>query len=327
MGSYSPRYDRTTGIYDVPCAICFLYGSSSNEVMLRECCQGTVCRTCLKGHFECKIEHGIVEVVCPMGDCDRMATEEEIADLVSEAVLSKYRRFCVDLANNPHMKTCPNCSRIYQHDADGAEADQNAVDTTGERTTPVDAQKKPKVTCPDCELVWCFSCQAPWHYGITCKEFCKGDKSLKIWAKNRGQPNRNAQRCPKCQIYIQKFAGCDHMTCGRWGEKNHLFFSFLVQTTCLFLSLLFIVIMCWGCSGFHLVLLPKGWVENKIKMSVLKILPDSRHSFLEQVAPKKIKIARVLEIADDFVIPQIISSHDWVTYSTVMMLFEILWRI
>ena len=216
MAPYAPRYDRTIGIYDVPCMICFLYGSSSNEVMLRECCQGTICRNCLKRHFECKIEQAIVKVVCPLENCDRLAREEEIADVVSEAVLNKYRSFCVDLEKNPNIKTCPSCSRIYKHDTEtGTDTKTDELGEQSQKESEKTVQKL-KVTCSDCQLVWCFDCQAPWHYGLTCKEFSKGDKSLKIWAKNRGQPCRNAQRCPKCQIFIQKFAGCDHMTCGRW---------------------------------------------------------------------------------------------------------------
>ena len=219
-----PRYDCTIGIYDVPCHVCFLHGSSLNEVMVRHCCQGTVCRICLSRHFEEKINQAIVKIVCPLENCDAMANEDEIKEIVKTDIFEKYQKFKVDLEANPSVKTCPNCSRVYRYeitlvrwqDCDSQEEKNAKPSNEGKGSVSCSAEDiKLKVTCPACNLVWCFSCQAPWHYGIPCKDFCKGDKSLKIWAKNRGQTSRNARRCPKCRIYIQKYAGCDHMTCSR----------------------------------------------------------------------------------------------------------------
>ena len=188
----------------IPCMVCFM---EKSEVNIRSCCSGIFCQACLKAHVEAKIEEAIVKIVCPLGNCDSLVSEDEIKNIVSEEVLEKYERFKVELEQNPHIKTCPSCSRIYQHQplvvANDCEENNGA------------GSENMKVTCSNCQLVWCFVCQAPWHYGLTCKEFCKGDKSLKIWAKNRGQPIRNACRCPKCQVFIQKSSGCDHMSCSR----------------------------------------------------------------------------------------------------------------
>jgi E3 ubiquitin-protein ligase RNF217 len=42
-----------------------------------------------------------------------------------------------------------------------------------------------------------------------------------MWAKIRRSDNqqRNAQRCPKCSIYIEKIDGCDHMLCAKCNSK------------------------------------------------------------------------------------------------------------
>ncbi|XP_066268228.1 E3 ubiquitin-protein ligase RNF217-like [Branchiostoma lanceolatum] len=71
------------------------------------------------------------------------------------------------------------------------------------------------VECSECNMVWCFPCHAPWHEGVNCRLYQKGDKLLKVWAKEECQGQVNAQRCPKCKIYIQRTSGCDHMTCTR----------------------------------------------------------------------------------------------------------------
>ena len=58
-----------------------------------------------------------------------------------------------------------------------------------------------QVQCPECELEWCFPCQAPWHHGITCKKFRTGDVLLKQWAQQKIRPQEyNAQRCPRCKV-------------------------------------------------------------------------------------------------------------------------------
>lgn len=63
--------------------------------------------------------------------------------------------------------------------------------------------RKPEViNCIDCQLEWCFDCHAPWHQGLTCQKYKKGDKMLEKWAKLKSIRfyQRNAQRCPKCKV-------------------------------------------------------------------------------------------------------------------------------
>jgi len=187
----------------IPCMVCFL---ETNEISIRSCCSGIICLSCFEAHVRSKIEEAIVKIICPLGNCDNAVTDDEVEELVSEEIFEKYQQFKVEIEQNPLIKTCPGCSRIHHH-----------PDLAGS-TTEEENDERPeelKVTCSKCQLVWCFACQAPWHHGLTCKEFCKGDKSLKIWAKNRGQPVRNACRCPKCHVFIQKSSGCDHMSCSR----------------------------------------------------------------------------------------------------------------
>jgi hypothetical protein len=76
-----------------------------------------------------------------------------------------------------------------------------------------------KVQCNQCQLIWCYQCHAPWHDGVGCSEFKRGDKMLKYWAKEVHYGQQNAQSCPKCKIYIQRTKGCEHMVCTRCGTE------------------------------------------------------------------------------------------------------------
>ncbi|ESP02642.1 hypothetical protein LOTGIDRAFT_138098 [Lottia gigantea] len=70
-----------------------------------------------------------------------------------------------------------------------------------------------EVVCDKCELRWCFPCHGPWHEGLSCKDYRKGDRLLQMWALEMKSGQVNAQRCPRCKIFIQRTSGCDHMTC------------------------------------------------------------------------------------------------------------------
>lgn len=192
------------------CMVCFL---ETTEISIRLCCSEPICQTCLAAHVQSKIEEAIVKIVCPLGNCDSLISDDEVQELVSDEIFEKFQRFKVEIEQNPSIKTCPGCSRIHRY-TDLANASSIKEE---EKEAPPETLK---VTCSKCELIWCFACQAPWHHGLTCQEFCKGDKSLKIWAKNRGQPVRNARRCPKCHVFIQKSSGCDHMSCSRWESSS-----------------------------------------------------------------------------------------------------------
>lgn len=57
-----------------------------------------------------------------------------------------------------------------------------------------------KVQCLECSLIWCFQCHSPWHDGIQCKEFRRGDRMLKKWAREVHYGQHNAQQCPSCKV-------------------------------------------------------------------------------------------------------------------------------
>lgn len=72
-------------------------------------------------------------------------------------------------------------------------------------------QKSVHVRCPYCTKEYCFQCKVPWHRDITCKKYqeCHKDDS-DIFQTIKAL---NAKQCPKCKYWIEKNAGCDHMTC------------------------------------------------------------------------------------------------------------------
>lgn len=60
--------------------------------------------------------------------------------------------------------------------------------------------------CPTCGQSVCYDCKAPWHPGSMCEELHAAQ--LVRWCKVR-----DAGQCPKCGVFIERRAGCNHMDC------------------------------------------------------------------------------------------------------------------
>ncbi|CAF1545224.1 unnamed protein product [Adineta ricciae] len=72
-----------------------------------------------------------------------------------------------------------------------------------------------KVLCNECQFEWCFFCHSPWHDKMSCKQYQKGEKMFRSWTQRIDHNQLNAQKCPRCKIYISRNGGCPHMICSK----------------------------------------------------------------------------------------------------------------
>lgn len=182
----------------VECSICL---TPLKQLHARMCCSFDACNRCMKSYVEEKVRSGCVHIECPNDKCTKLIHRDEImARLGSRELREKFQQFLVDANHEVNRKTCPRCSHVKTFDL---------ALFKSSKTRPR------RVTCDKCELEWCFVCHAPWHEALKCAKFQKGDVFLKKWAKEECKGQKNAQRCPKCKVYIQRSKGCDHMTCSQ----------------------------------------------------------------------------------------------------------------
>ncbi|CDQ57464.1 unnamed protein product [Oncorhynchus mykiss] len=160
---------------------------------------------------------GRADIVCPITECSGYLEESLVVSHLGSEEVAKYKYFLELSRVDSSTKPCPQCSQF----------------TSLKGRTPSKADHKYKIQCTKCQFVWCFKCQAPWHDGLKCRDYRKGDKLLRHWASVIEHGQRNAQKCPRCKIHIQRTEGCDHMNCTqcstnfcyRCGEKyRHLRF-------------------------------------------------------------------------------------------------------
>ncbi|XP_076361021.1 E3 ubiquitin-protein ligase RNF217-like isoform X1 [Tachypleus tridentatus] len=176
------------------CAICL----EVHWLYRRPCCNYPACNSCLHQYFTTKVEEGLVKIECCNDMCDNFVHRDEISARLTTPTKDIFYKLLVRANEDDRTKTCPRCNHVTK------------INLNEQRKSWANVRR---ITCPECQLDWCFSCHSPWHTELTCKQYQKGDRLVKSWAKKTTHGQINAQRCPKCKIYIQRSSGCDHMHC------------------------------------------------------------------------------------------------------------------
>lgn len=184
------------------CNVCLEYNSNIAYCGL---CSTSTCFWCMTQYLETSIMDGVIKLYCPSEEgCSKLFSEKLISSFVKPETYAILTKIKVDSDNNPNVKTCPGCHKVTK------------------RTEVKQSQKGEdisRVNC-SCGMAWCFPCYSPWHTGLSCKSYQKdvvasGDKALRFWAKVGKKGRKNARKCPKCKVYIERTTGCDHMFCKR----------------------------------------------------------------------------------------------------------------
>ncbi|CAG5122255.1 unnamed protein product [Candidula unifasciata] len=192
----APMYPHRALMYH-ECEVCL----TRSLLRRRVCCDFHICPTCMGTYVAMKVNEAKVQIECPSDRCAVLIHKDEINERLPQDLKEKFARFLINANTDPLKKTCPACSEVY------------CIEPQLLAVKKKKLKLGLKVQCPQCHLQWCFICQAPFHVEMTCKQFQMGDSMVRKWAKERSGGQSNAQKCPKCKIFIQKIKGCDHMKC------------------------------------------------------------------------------------------------------------------
>nr|XP_004651405.2 probable E3 ubiquitin-protein ligase RNF217 [Jaculus jaculus] len=202
----APPYSGLGGVGDpyaplmvLMCRVCL----EDKPIKPLPCCKKAVCEECLKVYLSSQVQLGQVEIKCPITECFEFLEETTVVYNLTHEDSIKYKYFLELGRIDSSTKPCPQCKHF------------TTFKKKGHIPTPSRSESRYKIQCPTCQFIWCFKCHSPWHEGVNCKEYKKGDKLLRHWASEIEHGQRNAQKCPKCKIHIQRTEGCDHMTCSQ----------------------------------------------------------------------------------------------------------------
>lgn len=168
------------------------------------------CGNCLSDHIETQLQKGrsVVEsLASPDPMYERIYTPEDVRKILNNPKLfSRYLKLRL-LAS---LATLPNFSWCLRK---GCEFGQEHVFPTPalpSSPTELDLPQNRRVFCHECGFSMCFTHQTPWHEGADCSQFGYGGDLV---AASEAWIHQNTQRCPRCDVPVERTGGCFHVTC------------------------------------------------------------------------------------------------------------------
>lgn len=205
----SPLRHQPRSVQTAICEICF---DRVTEEQLSEprCCLAKFCTSCVESVVTINISEGRTHIPCPATSCNKPMNRDYILrHLPTYDLKNKYERFRLNDEGGFGKKACPNCCLITERN------DIKPFKSKSKKKSRVTPDEY-MITCDSCQFEWCFNCQSPWHSGISCENYRQGDNLFKKWTKVRNRKHiPNCQRCPKCNVLIERTEGCNSMTCNQ----------------------------------------------------------------------------------------------------------------
>lgn len=167
------------------CDICMEVMTVDNKFALG--CGHYFCKNCVANYLNENINNGkVMDLKCPHGDCESKFARHDIEIVSGSEIAEKYQKFYenieVNLDKNKKWCPAPNCGRVI-----------------------IKTSKRNHIVC-ECGFHMCFKCGEAWHGRVSCAK--NYENLYKDWASEK-----EIQRCPHCNIRIEKNEGCNHMTC------------------------------------------------------------------------------------------------------------------
>ncbi|ERM96069.1 hypothetical protein AMTR_s00129p00115010 [Amborella trichopoda] len=189
------------------CEICMDH-KSHEEIFSNPTCFHSYCNECIAKHIASKLQENFTIISCPNPSCNQVLEIGSCKPYVPESV---FQRWCDVLSEDSILVInkyyCPfrDCSGLLEFDAVN---DGNIRESE----------------CPYCRRLFCAQCNVPWHSEMNCEEFeeVRGNKEHDILFSELAE-EKNWKRCPLCKYYVERKAGCDHMTCSQCILNSILF--------------------------------------------------------------------------------------------------------
>ena len=183
----------TTSAPSGECLVCF---DTVEDLKALECGH-SFCANCWNDHVTSKINDGICSrIQCMDPDCTQFVTEEFVAVvLTSDELKQKFDDFLFQekVVSHTNLRFCPgaDCQRVVRV------------------RTPLAR----RVKCDACTSVFCFECGLDYHAPVQCSTIKSWIQKCEDDSETANYLAANTKDCPKCNVYIEKSGGCNHMVC------------------------------------------------------------------------------------------------------------------
>ena len=191
--------NRNWSAVESECGVC-------NQIRLlvpRMCCNFSICNECLANYLASEVQLRHMFTICTeCPNCTVRMHQDEIKVRLHYSLFNQaanlYLKRLEEISMDGDLFLCSKCSNtLLAYNGPKLKYKNNS---------------KIRISCDRCKSEHCASCRSPWHRGLSCKEYLRGDISMKKWT-DQGSDQRNATYCPSCHTCYQKSDGCDHMYC------------------------------------------------------------------------------------------------------------------
>ena len=218
------------------CGVCFDSFPLESMCTARAPCGHLFCWPCFHSYLQTAVEDNkVLDLSCPEPSCSRPVLSSEVRAVLSPYHYARYRRFrqSAVLAADPRVRYCPNrhCQNVLYGAADN-----------------------PRIHCSQCGEWSCYTCQIPWHDGLTCLQVLRHTElrgptadDVAFLQSMHAQLGSRFRQCISCNVWVERAAGCAKMTCrcgARW-----CFECGVINATC-------------NCTPRYHVFYPLGTVLN-----------------------------------------------------------------
>ncbi|KAM0902993.1 hypothetical protein ACQ4PT_018942 [Festuca glaucescens] len=183
------------------CAICMEMVPGTLKFTVGPCGHA-FCSSCVAQYVAAKLGENLARVECPDTGCGGVGAvdPDSCRGIISPDLLDKWGLLLCESALGAKKVYCPykECSApLLADDQAGAAAIAEAE-------------------CPHCHRLFCARCAAPWHADIGCREFQllgQDERGREDLLLRQLAGRQRWQRCPKCQMYVEKSEGCNYIKC------------------------------------------------------------------------------------------------------------------
>jgi hypothetical protein len=158
-------------------------------------CGHTWCKSCLTDYLRTAVDTKCFPLNClgsgarcshqiPLKIAHRILSSEDFQKVAHASFLA----YIHSRPNEFHYCPTPDCPQVYRS-----------------------ARPDTVLQCPSCLVRICGNCHVEYHEGQQCPD----PETEEIRVFEEWTNTRDVKRCPGCKTYIERDAGCNHMTCTR----------------------------------------------------------------------------------------------------------------
>ena len=232
--SKDKEISKTPEVYLMQCKICMFDVKIEQTVTLE--CEHRFCKSCISSHCESRIKAGLIShslMICPEENCGKHINYFIIKANVSAENFAKYDTFLTKhtLENNVTPGNNEEKGRNTATNISKNSEAEKIISCPKCQNYYAIASSSQYFNCSHCQERYCANekCLGKWsdHLNKTCEDFIRKPKGEEDNEFERYIKEQKLQRCPVCNIVVEKIKNCNYVQCASLKCQKKTTFCYL----------------------------------------------------------------------------------------------------